>query len=148
MRLSQLLNENNMEEWVENLHPGIIKKVSPLGIEKGGLFTLLPLNGPLESLSSHEILLWRRVIDKALVDSISPSRPWYQAPAIDWFDPSNEDFLEVCSLASLSPIEVIDTYIIVQKINRIDPDTPMKRWRRKSPKNSKFAVIPDDDENI
>lgn len=55
--------------------------------------------------SSEEELLWRAVIDKAMLD-IGDRNPRIREEAINWFDICNEDFLEVCRLADIWPEEI------------------------------------------
>lgn len=71
-------------------------------IARVGLFRKLPLQ---TAHSSDEVILWRSVIDMAVHD-VGSKKPKKRREAINWFSLENPDFIEVCTLAMLDPVEV------------------------------------------
>jgi len=71
---------------------------------KYGLMQVLPPNN--KEFQEQE-LLWRAVIDRALIDVITPDKTSEYVEALTWFDLEDEDFIEVCYSSSVDPSYVI-----------------------------------------
>lgn len=79
------------------------KKVKYL-VARRGLFQNLPISNVTEDTS--EIILWRAVIDRGVVDVLADQ---CSTATSEWFSVENEEFTLVCELASLEPKSVKNT---------------------------------------
>ncbi len=79
---------------------------------KTGLFTKLPI----ENLElKPEIMLFRSVLDRALLDTFHPNKK-YRHLANKWLDKDDEDFIECCLMAELDPKLVYDLFFEIRKV--------------------------------
>ena len=62
-------------------------------------------------------MLFRTILDKALVDSFSPHEE-VSGDVDDWLDLDNEDFVFICHQADLEPIGVYAAFTMFKKILR------------------------------
>jgi len=77
---------------------------SRLVLAKSGAFSS---NEYPNTPDSNEEILWRAVIDRALHD-LGNENSKIRTEAEEWFDVTNEDFVEICRLARVFPKEVFD----------------------------------------
>ena len=73
-------------------------------ITRQGLFKQIKLDLHEKELEP-EIRLGRTILDKALLDAFENKGEDYL-----WFDETNEDFLDICTMANLEPEETINRF--------------------------------------
>lgn len=77
-------------------------------IARKGLFIRLPLPKHMKPLEP-EVLLGRSILDRATLDSVEDES------IVDWFDEHNEDFNEICYIAYLDPVKVVEYFEITHQ---------------------------------
>lgn len=91
-------------------------KMTLTRLAKVGLFQKLPNNGdPIFKECDAEITLHRTILDRALVDSFSPSKK-LRKDVEDWLYLDNPEFIDACERAVLDPKLVLITFKIMKKI--------------------------------
>lgn len=73
-------------------------------MSSAGLFKRFP-----NETKSTEIIMWRGVLDRAILDILDKDEANDFQDTLDWFDLHNDDFRDVCSFAELDPEFVIES---------------------------------------
>lgn len=92
------------------------KRLSLTRLSKTGFFRKAEVPHPdIEG----ELLLYRFILDKALIDSFSPREEIREDVEL-WLDLNNEDFITICTLAMLDPKGVYATFKVYKNLLRGD----------------------------
>ena len=99
---------------IESLEKELRGRLTITRLAKTGFFRKAK-NIPEEA--RKEIKLFRAILDKALVDAVSP-KPNLRDDAVNWFNLNDKDFLFICECAYLEPTKVIAGYEAIKRILR------------------------------
>lgn len=111
-----MTQQGNVDKLPKTLQRELKKRLSLIRLSKTGFFQKACVdNFKVEP----DLVLWRKVLDKALIDSFS-SHKEIKWEVEEWLDLNNEDFLEVCDLAMLEPEGVYAAFEIFKNVLKGD----------------------------
>lgn len=99
-------------------------------LAKTGLFQKISHEEDHETRAiQNELRLHRAVLDKALIDSFSEIKE-IREDVENWLDKENQDFIEACERAMLTPGLVFDTFKMMKEILKGDKARFGRVWER------------------